>query len=79
MIHTETITLNGKQYDRTYSDTYYIERDGAQYVEAVDPLNSGRQYTETDIPLPERELTAEEALDIITGVRHDRKASKGTS
>lgn len=67
MIHTEIITLNGKQYDRTYSDTYYIERDGAQYAEAVDPLNSGRQYTETDIPLPERELTAEEALDIITG------------
>lgn len=67
MIHTETITLNGKQYDHTYSDTYYIERDGAQYVEAVDPLNSGRQYAETDVLLPERELTAEEALDIITG------------
>ena len=43
MIHTETITINGKQYDRTYSDTCYIERDGAQYAEAVDPLNSGRQ------------------------------------
>lgn len=67
MIHTEIITLNGKQYNRTYSDTYYIERDGAQYVEAVDPLNSGRQYAETNIPLPERELTAEEALEIITG------------
>lgn len=60
MIHTETITLNGKQYDRTYSDTYYIERDGAQYTEAVDPLNSGRQYTETDIPLPTPELTKEQ-------------------
>jgi hypothetical protein len=67
MIHIETITLNGKQYDRTYSGTYYIERDGAQYIEAVDPLNSGRQYTETDIPLPEIELTVEEALEIITG------------
>ena len=67
MIYIETITLNGKQYDRTYSATYYIERDGAQYVEAVDPLNSDRQYTETDIPLPERVLTAEEALEIIIG------------
>ena len=67
MIHTETITLNGVQYDRTYSDTYYIERDGAQYAEAVDPLNSGRQYTETDIPLAKGELTAEKALNIITG------------
>lgn len=60
MIHTETITLNGKQYDHTYSDTYYIERDGAQYTEAVDPLNSGRVYTETDIPLPTPELTKEQ-------------------
>lgn len=67
MIHTETITLNGKQYDRTYSDTYYIERDGAQYVEAVDPLDSGRQYTETDIPLPVEEVSSDDALNIITG------------
>ena len=68
MIYTETITINGKQFDHTYSDTYFIERDGVRYSDAVDPLNSGRQYTETDIPLPEeRELTAEEALDIITG------------
>lgn len=67
MIYTETIALNGKQYSRTYSNQYYIERDGAQYVEAVDPPNSGRQYTETDTLLPERELTAEEALEIIKG------------
>lgn len=67
MIYIDTITLNGKQYSRTYSDRYYIERDGVQYAEAVDPLNSGRQYTETDIPLLEEEFSAERALDIITG------------
>ena len=67
MIYTETITLNGKQYDRTYSDTYYIERDGAQYIEAVDPLDSCRQYTETDIPLPVEEVSSDDALGIITG------------
>ena len=67
MIHTETITLNSKQYSRTYSDQYYIERDGVQYIEAVDPIDSGRKYTETDIPLPNEEMVAEEALDIITG------------
>lgn len=70
MIHTETITLNNKQYSRTYSDQYYIERDGVQYIEAVDPIDSGRQYTETDIPLPNEEMIAEEALDIITGEVH---------
>ena len=67
MIYTETITLNGKQYSRTYSDQYYITRDGAQYIEAVDPLNSNRQYTETDIPLPVEEVSSDDALSIITG------------
>lgn len=67
MIYTETITLNGKQYDRTYSDRYYIERDGAQYAEAVDPLDSGRVYTETNVLLPVEEVTSDEALNIITG------------
>ena len=67
MIYTETITINGKQFDHTYSDAYFIERDGARYSDAVDPLNSGRQYTETDIPLPVEEGTAEQALNIITG------------
>ena len=67
MIYTETITLNGKQYDRTYSDRYYIERDGAQYAEAVDPLDSGRVYTETNVLLSVEEVTSDEALNIITG------------
>lgn len=67
MIYTNTIVLNSKQYSRTYSDQYYIERDGVQYIEAVDPIDSGRQYTETDIPLPIEEMVADEVLDIITG------------
>ena len=28
-----------------------IERDGVRYSEAVDPLDSGRLYTETDEPI----------------------------
>ena len=48
MIYTETITLNGKQYQRTYSDTYMVERDGVLYSEAIDPFDSGRAYTESD-------------------------------
>ena len=30
---------------------YIIERDGVRYSEAVDPLDSGRLYTETDEPI----------------------------
>ena len=39
-------------YDYAYSDSgYMIERDGVRYSEAVDPLDSGRIYTETDEPV----------------------------
>ena len=36
MIQTEIVTIRGKQFQRTWSDAgYLIERDGAQYSEAV--------------------------------------------
>lgn len=50
MIKTEYITMNGRQLLRTYSDSgYYISRDGSIYSEAVDPIDSLREYEETDI------------------------------
>ena len=55
MIYTEIVTINGKEYKRTYSDTYTIERDGVEYYEAVDPIDSDREYTETDHLLEETE------------------------
>lgn len=52
MIQTEIVTIRGTQFQRTWSDAgYLIERDGARYSEAVDPLNTGRTYTETDEPI----------------------------
>lgn len=49
MIVTEKITINGKEFVRTYSDKgFLIERDGALYSEALDPARYGRVYTETD-------------------------------
>lgn len=36
------------------------------YDEAYDPIDSGRTYTETNIPI-EEDATAEELLDILTG------------
>ena len=54
MIKTETITIRDRQMARTYSDAgMMIERDGVRYSEAVDPIGSGRTYTETDEPVPE--------------------------
>lgn len=52
MIKVENITINGKEYTRTWSDeNLMIERDGALYEEAIDPIDSGRSYTETDQPI----------------------------
>lgn len=52
MILTESLTINNKQFTKTYSSSgFMIERDGVQYSEAVDPSEFGRAYTETDIPI----------------------------
>ena len=65
MIKTETITINGTEFTRTYSDTnMMIERDGETYSEAVDPVGSGREYVETDTKNEEEltPMTADEYL-----------------
>lgn len=52
MIITETITINGKEFTRHYSDAgYMIQKVGTEeiYSEAVDPMNTFREYVETDI------------------------------
>ena len=59
MIYVETATIGGKEYKRTYSDTYTIQRDGVEYSEAIDPIDSDREYTETENKLPEFEETKE--------------------
>lgn len=63
MIRVDEVNINGKRYKKTYSDTHCIERDGVEYSEAIDPVDSDRTYTESKNRLPE--LTAEDALDII--------------
>ena len=52
MIIQTTKEINGVVYDYAYSNSgYMIERDGVRYSEAVDPIDSGRVYTETDEPI----------------------------
>ena len=73
MIKTELITVDGRQLRRTWSDAgFMIERDGAMYSEAVDPIDSGRTYTETKVPMETEPMTETEekamAYDILTGV-----------
>ena len=70
MIKQETITIGEQQFIRTYSDRGMMIHGGmpeADYSEAIDPAELGRTYTETDIPI-DGDSTAEELLDILTGV-----------
>lgn len=66
MIKTETITVDGRELTRTWSDAgRYVVREGVSYGEAIDPAELGRTYTEGDVM--EDEATAEELLEIIVG------------
>lgn len=68
MIKTQTITIGGQEYTRTYSDdNRYVVRDGISYSEAIDPAYLGRTYTEGDI-MPDEEISEEEAGRILMGV-----------
>ena len=51
MLYVEKVTINGREFTRTWSDKFMIERDGVMYSDAIDPIGSGRTYTETDVPL----------------------------
>ena len=51
---TTTETIGGREFTYNRSDSgYMIKQDGtnALYSEAYDPVNSGRTYTETNIPI----------------------------
>ena len=72
-IVTENITINGKQFVRTYSDAGRYVVGGSpegEYAEAIEPAEFGRTYTEGDlIPQTDSDLADKaEAYDLLTGV-----------
>lgn len=72
MLVTETRTIKDREFTYNYSDAgFYIERDGAMYEEAYDPIDSGRVYTETDTPIEhdeDEDAAYAEAGRILMGV-----------
>ena len=73
MIITENVTIRNRDFIRTYSDEgRYVVRDGVSYSEAIDPIGTGRVYTEGEI-MPEEttDMTEVEAkakaYDILVG------------
>lgn len=66
MIKTEIID----NQIHTWSDLGFKIHGGmpeGDYDEAYDPVDSGRTYTETEIPIEIDEATAEEIVSILTG------------
>ena len=69
MIKTEELTISGRSFVRTYSDSGYMIHGGSpegDYTEAIDPAELGRTYTETEIPI-EGDTTADEVVEILLG------------
>lgn len=60
MIYSEIVTIRGQEYRRTYSDTYMVARDGVEYSEAVDPIDTDRVYEESTTPLADEEATTDD-------------------
>ena len=76
MIIPEHIEIKGKAFVKQYSDSgFYIERDGAEYSEAQDPIDIPRTYNETDKPIEDDKQTETEqkaeALDHLTGGNYE--------
>lgn len=73
MIVTEQLTINDRQFTKTYSDSgYMVERDGVRYSEAIDPADISREYAETNEPIspteePDEIVQKAEAFDYLTG------------
>ena len=70
MIIQEHIRIDEKYFIRTYSDLGMMIHGGSpegDYIEAVDPAELGRTYTETNIPIEREEADPEEILRILTG------------
>ena len=58
MIVVENIVIDGNNYTHTYSDSgYYIRKisTGEIYSDAIDPVDSGRVYEETEDIIPVNE------------------------
>ncbi len=64
MIIPVELTINGRLFIKQYSDLgYKLERDGARYADAIDPVEFDRKYTETDEPIEPIEPETDEATE----------------
>lgn len=80
MIVREELTINNKQFIKTYSDKgMMIERDNVQYSEAIDPIEYAeeRVYTETDTPIENENATSIGGVSNWTEIEAPREDEEG--
>ena len=74
-IISETVTLNDRKFTKTYSNSgFYIERNNMFYTEAIDPLGSGREYTETDRLIETDEQSVDEKISDVSAATEQNTA-----
>ena len=75
MIIKGTVTIDGRVFTHTYSDTYKIRKIGTDeiYTDAMDVLDY--QYEETDIPLDTQPPTEDELKDALSILGGDKLAA----
>jgi len=60
MVIKEVITINETEFNHTYSDLgSYIECEGVEYSDAIDPIDIEREYVETDNKIASIQTTEE--------------------
>lgn len=60
MLIKEVVTINETEFNHTYSNVgFYIERDGVEYSDAIDPIDIEREYVETDNKIASIQTTEE--------------------
>lgn len=60
MLIKEVVTINETEFNHTYSDAgFYIERDGVEYSDAIDPIDIEREYVETNEKIASIQTTEE--------------------
>jgi hypothetical protein len=66
MIIKETVSINGREFTHTHSDTYKIRKIGTDeiYTDVMDVLDY--QYEETDMPLEIPEATEDDMREALT-------------
>ena len=79
MIHVEIVDIEKKKYRRSYAvGKYIVGEDGADYYEALDPVDTDRKYSEgEEIEIPDEivyqatKATLQHVFDLLANTKKE--------